>query len=290
MTLLKQENAMENTAAVIEGIVKLFHTANMPHLAAGDIYLGTPHAVLVRLHKALSVQITENEDVRFHNRMRYAGILKERMESTFKWDDNTYPLADPGLIEQILTLGFVRQKKNLILSGPSGVGKSLLAVIIACKAIHEEFSVKYRTAHDIVTELQETRAGNSLSGYIKKMQSKDVLVIDDLTFSNFEINTAQSFFSIIDKRYGRKTTIITISSDLKKWIEEFPDKNMCASLIGRFYEDAVFLNMNGAPDMRMKHVNEIFDNTDGNHMEGVKGSEDKNIARMRPEVQEHVKT
>jgi len=290
MTLLKQENAMENTGAVIEGIVKLFHTANMPHLAAGDIYLGIPHAILVRLHKVLSIQITEDEEIRFHNRMRYAGIFKERTESTFKWDDNTYPLAGPGLIEQILTLGFVRQKKNLILSGPSGVGKSLLAVIIACKAIREEFSVKYKTAHDIVTELQEARAGNSLSGYIKKLQSKDVLVIDDLTFSNFEINTAQSFFSIIDKRYGRKTTIVTISSDFKKWIEEFPDRNMCASLIGRLYEDAVCLNMNGAPDMRLKHANGIFENADGNHIGSVNGSEDKNIARMRPKVQDSVKS
>jgi len=258
MSLLKQENAMENTAAVSEGIVKLFLAANMPRLAEGDLYLGIPHSILERFHEALSLQISDDEDSKFRNRMRYAGILRERTENTFKWDDNTYPLAETGLIEQILTLGFIGQRKNLILSGPAGVGKTLFSLIIACKAIREGLSVKYKTAHDIVTELHEARSGNSLSGYIKKMQSKDLLVIEDITFSTLEIKTAQSFFSIIDKRYGRKTTIITTNGNVKEWTKKFPDKGMCTALIGRLYDDAILLNMNGAADMRLTRTRGII--------------------------------
>jgi DNA replication protein DnaC len=138
------------------------------------------------------------------------------------------------------------------MAGPPGAGKSLLTVVIACKAIREGFSLKYKTAHNIATELLEAKAGNSLSGYIKKLQSCDVLVIEDLTFSTFDLKTAQAFFSVIDGRYGSKTTIITSNSSIKEWVQNFPDEIMSSALLGRFYEEALLVNMNGAVDMRLK--------------------------------------
>jgi len=258
MNQLKEENAMEDAAAMIESITELFNVANMPLLADARLYLGIPYQSVVKIYDALRAQRSEDEDRRFRNRMRYAGIYKERAEQTFKWDGNTYPLVEPGIIEQSLSLGFIRQQKNLIMSGPPGVGKTLLAVIIACKAIREEFSVKYKTAHDISTELRETRTGNSLSGYIKRMQSYDLLVIEDITFSSPEIKTAQAFFSIIDKRYGRKATLITTNGNIKEWIGKFKDKSMCSGFLGRISEEALMLNMNEAEDMRAKRAKEML--------------------------------
>jgi len=268
---MKQENAMEDAAAVTENIVKLFNEANMPHLADAGLYLGIPYTSLEGLYGALSVQRKEDGDKKFLNRMRYAGIFKERTVNTFKWDDNTYPmLAEPGLIEQALTLGFVRQQKNLIMSGPPGVGKTLLAVIIACKALREGFSVKYKTAHDIITELREARTGNSLTGYIKRIQSCDLLVIEDITFSSPEIKIAQAFFSIVDKRYGRKATIITTNGNIKDWISKYPDKRMCAALLGRMCEESLLLNMNDAEDMRSKQAYGLLGGAGGNAAAGDK--------------------
>jgi DNA replication protein DnaC len=264
MITLKQECAAEDAAAVTAAILKLFNAANMPHLADEKLYLGIPYPILQGFFEALSSQRSEDENKRFRNRMRYACIFKERTENTFKWDGNTYPYAEPGIIEHALTIGFIRQKKNLIMAGPPGVGKTLLAVIIACKALREGFSVRYKTAHDIVTDLQESRPGNSLSGYIKKMQSYDVLAIEDITFSTPDSTTAQDFFSIIDKRCGRKTTIITTNGNIQKWASDFPDKSMCTAILGRFYEEALLINMNGAEDMRLKRAKDILENIEAN--------------------------
>ena len=206
---LKQENTTQNSAAVIEGITQQFLAMNLPHLAEASLYLGTPISILENFHQALNEQRSGDEKKRFNNRMRYAGIYGERTSDTFKWDENTYPLAESGVIENALSIEFVSQRKNLIVTGPPGVGKSLLVIIIACKALWAKFSVKYKTAHDIAIELKEARAGNSLAGYIKKLKAYDVLVIEDVAYATFEKRAAQSLFSIIDKRYGRKTTIIT---------------------------------------------------------------------------------
>jgi DNA replication protein DnaC len=268
MNILKQENAMEDTAALVGDIVKMLASAKMPHLADAELYLGIPYPVLLRFRDALSLQRTEDGRKRFLNRMRYAGIYKERTANIFKWDDSTYPLADLGAIEQALSINFIYQKRNLVVSGPPGAGKTLLSVIVACKALREEFSVKYKTAHDIVTDLQEARSGNSLTGYIKKMQAYDVLVIEDITFSSPDAKTSQDFFSIIDKRYERKSTVITTNGNIKEWVSDFSDGSLWAGLLGRLYQEAVLINMNGAEDMRVKWAKGFFSNIANSDADG----------------------
>ena len=259
--LLKQDNASEDFGALINNIKALFQEMNLSRLANGSLYLGIPFPALEALHLALSEQHSEDEKKRFYNRLRYAGIPKERTSDTFKWDEDTYPFAEPGVIERALTIDFIRQRKNLVMTGPPGVGKSLLGVIIACKAIREGFSLKYKTSHSIATELREAKAGNSLSGYIKKLLSCDVLVIEDLTFATFDLKRAQSFFAVIDGRYRIKTTIITSNSSIEEWANNFPNQIMSTALIGRFYQEALLINMNGAEDMRLKQAKGMIETT-----------------------------
>jgi len=255
---LKQVDAAEDASAVINGITGAFQAMNLPRLASADLYLGVPFPILDNFHQALREQRSGDEKKRFLNRLRYSGIFRERSADTFKWGEDTYPLAEPGAIESALGIDFVRQRKSLIVAGPPGTGKSLLVTIIACKAIWAEFSVMYKTAHDIATELRETKSANSLSGYIKKLQARDVLIIEDVTFASFDKLTAQAFFSIMDKRYGRKSTIITANGNINEWAGKFPDKSMSSAILGRFYEDAALINMNGAVDMRLSKARGIL--------------------------------
>jgi len=268
--LLKQENAADDSAAVIEGITEHFRAMNFPRLANASIYSGAPFPVLENIRQALSQQRSSDEEKRFVNRLRYAGIARERSSDTFLWDGSTYPLAEPGVIERALDAGFVKLRQNLIVTGPPGTGKSLLVTIIACKAIRAGFSVKYKTAHDIAIELREAKAGNSMSGYIKKLQACDLLIIEDITFATFDARAAESFFSAIDKRYERsKSTAITSNGNLKEWAADFPVKSMSSALLGRFYEDAIRINMNGAEDFRLKRARGMFDSLTGSGSAGT---------------------
>jgi len=269
--LLKQETATDDCAAVIMEITKLFGATNMPLLATAELYLGIPFSILDNIRQALTEQFTQDEEKRFINRMRYAGITRERTANTFKWDDSAYPFAQTGAIENALAISFIRNRKNLVMVGPPGAGKSLLAVIVACKAIRQGFSVKYKTANNIAIGLQEAKEGNSLSGYIKKLQACDVLVVEDITFASFDRKTAESFFSVIDGRYGRKTTIVTSNDNIKEWALDFPVKSMSSALLGRFYEDALLINMNGAQDMRIRQINGVIGDSDVNSIAETKG-------------------
>jgi DNA replication protein DnaC len=257
---LKQESAMEDSAAMIGSVVDQFQTMGLPRLADPAIYLGMPMLSLESLSQALDSQRYDDEKRRFASRLRLAGIAKERVADAFKWGNDTYPLTEPSMIEYVLSIEFVRQQKNLIVAGPPGVGKSLLVVVVACKAIRAGFSAKYKTAHNIAMELREARLGNSLSKYVKKLQACDLLVVEDVTFATFDAKAAQSFFSLIDDRYGRKTTVITSNGSINEWAGNFPDKRMGAALLGRFYEEALLINMNGAEDMRLKRAKGALEN------------------------------
>ena len=138
----KQINA-EDSAAVIEKITENFQAMDLPHLADAGLYLGVPFSILENLCQAICEQRSCDGKKRFLNRMRYAGIFRERSADIFKWDDDTYPLAEPGVIESALGIEFIKERKSLIVAGPPGTGKSLLVTIIACKAIRAGFSVMY---------------------------------------------------------------------------------------------------------------------------------------------------
>ena len=267
---LKQENAMDDSSEVIKGITGHFLAMNLPLLAKPGTYQGIPFPILENLHQALAEQRSRDDDKRFVNRLRYAGIVRERTSECFKWGGDVYPLAEPGAIESALDLDFIRQCRNLIVYGPPGTGKTLLSLVIACKAVRANFSVKYKTGHDIATELREARAGNSLSGYIRKLQGYDLLVVEDVIFATFDSKTAQSFFSVIDGRYARKSTAITSNGSISDWAAAFPDKTMSSAILGRFYEDALLINMNGAVDMRLKKARGM----PGNAAQGNEGADD----------------
>jgi len=254
----KQENAAEDSAAVLGRIGSIFGAMKMPRLADPAIYLGMPMPILVQLHDALAMQREEDNDKRYRSRLRYAGINRERSSHTFKWDDDKYPFAAPGCIEEALSIEFIRNRKNLVVAGPPGVGKTMLVTVVVCKAIREGFSAKYKTSHEIATELNEVRDGNSLSGYIKKLASCDVLAIEDLPFASFDERNLKAFFSIIDARYERKSTLITTNKSFNDWADGVPDKSMALATIGRIAQDAVIINMNGAKDMRLAHAMDML--------------------------------
>ena len=268
--VLQQENAAVDSSAVITDITGQFQAMKLPRLATQDLYLGMPFPILEKIHKALSEQRFEDENKRFVNRLRLSGIVRDRSADTFKWDNDTYPLAEPGVIECAMSIDFVKRRKNLIVAGPPGTGKSMMVIVVACKAIRAGFSVKYKSAHDIAVELKEARAGKCLSAYIKKLKACDVLIMEDVVFASFDKSTAQSFFSLIDGRYGQKTTIITSNGSINEWAASFPDKRMSSAILGRFYEDAILVNMNGAVDMRLKRAKGLLDikDTDGSNTGG----------------------
>ena len=254
----KQETAEGDSTGAVKGIIEIFGEMRLTKLADPKIYLGMPTPILKQFFNALAAQHSDDEEKRYQNRLKYAGVTKERSGQAFKWDDSTYPMAEPGIIEEALSIGFIQERKNLVVLGPPGVGKSMLVTITVCKAIRNGFSARYKTAHAIAAELSEARTGNSLTGYIKRLSSCDVLAIDDLPYASFTTDSARDFFAVLDARYERKSTIVTSNQSFGEWFADLSAPSMAAGLVGRLAQKSIIVNMNGARDMRLKHAAEML--------------------------------
>ena len=100
------------------------------------------------LHDLLDVEVQATEERRLAGRMRFAGFPSTKTLEEF--DFTAQPSIDRKLVDELATLRFIEEKANVLLIGPPGVGKTMLAIALGLKAVHAGYRVHYSTAADLV--------------------------------------------------------------------------------------------------------------------------------------------
>jgi len=108
------------------------------------------------LHDLLDTEVQATEERRLAGRMRFAGFPSTKTLEQF--DFTAQPSIDRKLVDELATLRFIEEKANVLLIGPPGVGKTMLAIALGLKAVHAGYRVHYTTAADLVA--RTSRAAN----------------------------------------------------------------------------------------------------------------------------------
>ena len=149
------------------------------------------------------------------------------------------------LLSQIKLL-FIKRKQNVVAIGNSGTGKSHLISALGIEAITRGYTVKFRRASDLVTQMTEAVSEKHLGQFIKSVNACDVLIIDELGYLSFDAAGASLLFQIFAARYETKSTMVTSNLEFSKWVTFLgQDEHMTAALIGRLVHQSIILNMNG---------------------------------------------
>ncbi|MEK6968258.1 MAG: IS21-like element helper ATPase IstB [Nanoarchaeota archaeon] len=149
---------------------------------------------------------------------------------------------------QILKLAdctFVGRKENIILLGPSGVGKTHLATALGFEACQQGISTLFNTAADIINTLQASLADGTFMHKLKSLTKPKLLVIDEIGFLPFDQKGSDVFCQLISKRYEQGSMIITSNRAFRDWGKIFSDNTIASAVIDRLLHHAHVISIKG---------------------------------------------
>lgn len=138
---------------------------------------------------------------------------------------------------------WVRQAENVVIFGPSGVGKSHLAAAIGCRLIEQNIRVLYSPATVLVQKLQQARADFKLPEMLTKLARFPLLILDDISYVKKSEMETSVLFELIADRYETNSLIITSNQPFGQWDQIFPDSTMAVAAIDRLIHHATIINV-----------------------------------------------
>jgi DNA replication protein DnaC len=179
---------------------------------------------------------------------RIARYLKESHlplgKSLSNFDFSCCPTVDEGMVRRLASdTGWLDRAENLLIFGPSGVGKTHLAVAISRSLVEVGRRVKFTTATVLVQQLQQAKASLVLPTFLSKLERYDLLVVDDLGYvKKSEVETSV-LFELISHRYELKSLLITANQTFSAWDSIFADATMTVAAVDRLVHHATIIEI-----------------------------------------------
>ncbi len=202
------------------------------------------------LTRLLQDEVERRNQKQLALRVRRGGLLAAKTLTSFDFGFN--PSLNRQLVYELATCGFVRQHRNVLLCGQTGVGKSHLAQALAHEAARQGFDVLVSGAHQMLVHINAGRADGSyerrLAGYVKPA----LLVLDDFGLKPLPPSGSTDLYDVIDQRYEAGSIILTSNRAPGEWPEVFNDPLLASAGLDRLGDRAYLLTITGR-SFRLSH-------------------------------------
>lgn len=188
-------------------------------------------------------QQAERRQRGLERRLKAARLGHFKPLADFDW---SWPQAcDRDTVSQWLTLEFLKDATNLILVGPNGVGKTMIAQNIAHQALLRGHSVLFTTAAHMLSDLASQEGDSALRRRLSHYARPDLLVVDELGYLSYSDRHADLLFNLINQRYVRKSIILTTNRPFVEWSAVFPNASCVVSIVDRLVHHSDILVIDG---------------------------------------------
>jgi DNA replication protein DnaC len=199
-------------------------------------------------HVGYLTQLAEREMIERDRRKVERRIKAARfpvVKSLDSFDFDAIPKLNRMQVLELARCEWIERRENVIALGPSGTGKTHVALGLGLAACQKGLSVGFITAAALVSEMMEARDERRLLRFQKQMAGCSLLIIDELGFVPLSKTGAELLFELISQRYERGATMITSNLPFDEWTETFGSERLTGALLDRVTHHVNILEMNG---------------------------------------------
>ena len=196
-----------------------------------------------RLGLLVDRETAERESRRLTSRLRRARLRHNAALEDIDWQSPRG--LDRGLIQSLAACQWVKEHLNILIAGPTGVGKTWLACALARKACREGFTALYfRLAH-LLRELTIAKGDGRYTKLLARLARTDVLVLDDWGLAEPNTENRRDLLEVLEDRHGRRATIAASQLPIDQWHNAIGDPTLADAILDRLIHNAYPINMKG---------------------------------------------
>lgn len=200
---------------------------------------------------------TADELLAFLIEAEYDYKRTQRIKNAFKNAMFRYPASieeisfsknrnlDKNTFIRLSDCSFIEKKENIIITGPTGVGKSYLASALGHQACVMGYRVRYYNMGKLFSMLKMSKADNSYLKEMARIEKQDVLILDDFGLHPFDSSTCISLLEIIEDRHGKASTIIASQVPVNKWHELLGEQTLADAILDRIIHTSNRIELQG---------------------------------------------
>ena len=195
------------------------------------------------LLRLCELELIERERRMIERRIKAAKFPATKSLDSF--DFKAIPSLNKPLVLELARCEYIDKYQNIIALGPSGTGKTHVALGLGLAACQKGLKVRFITAASLVHELIEAVDERRLQRFQKQLTSQNLLIIDELGFVPLSKTGAELLFEVISQRYERGSIIITSNLPFDEWTEVFGSERLTGAILDRLTHHVHILEMNG---------------------------------------------
>jgi DNA replication protein DnaC len=196
-------------------------------------------------------EITERDDRRLKTRLRQAKLKHNACVEDI--DYRARRGLDKALILQLASCRWVHEGLNLIVNGPTGVGKTWIACALAHKACQEGYRALYLRLPRLLEELTLAHGDGRFTKLMRGFAKTDLIILDDWGLAKFSAEQRRDLLELLDDRHPNRSTLVTSQVPVDHWHKIIGDPTLADAILDRLVHNAYRINLKGE-SMRKRHA------------------------------------
>ena len=196
-----------------------------------------------RLGLLVDREITERDNRRLTSRLRKARLRHQALIEDI--DYRTPRGLDQSLIQSLAACRWVKEHLNILITGPTGVGKSWLACALAHKACREGYTAQYIRLTRLLRDLMVAKGDGRYPRLLTHLAKVDVLILDDWGLMKLNAENRRDLLEVLEDRHGLRSTIATSQLPIDQWHGVIGDPTLADAILDRLVHSAYKVNLRG---------------------------------------------